>query len=107
MDSFWPNEAPEQETLYAFKEAYKSLGYEACESADLEEGYEKIAIFADEYDNPKHAARQLANGMWTSKCGDYEDIQHELEGLEGDKYGSVSCVMKRPREHEPTVEGAS
>ncbi len=97
---YWPDEAPEQATMYAFKEAYRSLGYEVCDSEELEEGYQKVAIYADQHGNPKHAARQTEDGKWASKCGDFEDILHELEGLEGDAYGSVSCVMKRPRTEE-------
>jgi hypothetical protein len=43
-------------------------------------------------------ARQLNTGLWTSKCGDLEDIQHNLEDLEGGDrygYGKVSHFMKR------------
>lgn len=94
--SYWPDEAPDRETKNAFKEAYRSLGYEECESVEPEQGYEKIAVYTDEDGRPTHAARQLQNGMWTSKCGELEDIEHELEGLEGKNgYGSVSFVMKR------------
>jgi len=32
---------------------------------------------------------------WTSKVGDYQDIQHLLRALEGDEYGCVVLFMKR------------
>ncbi|TAF36353.1 MAG: hypothetical protein EAZ69_10585 [Oscillatoriales cyanobacterium] len=44
---------------------------------------------------PTHAARQLANGKWTSKLGWLEDIEHELDGLTGDRYGVVGQILKR------------
>jgi hypothetical protein len=44
---------------------------------------------------PKHAARQLANGRWTSKLGELEDIEHTLNGLDGIWYGSVMLILKR------------
>jgi hypothetical protein len=44
------------------------------------------------------AARQLPNGEWTSKIGQYEDIQHKtLDALTGEPpaYGTVLQVMKK------------
>jgi hypothetical protein len=92
---YWPTSVPRAETLEAFKLAYSQLGYEECNSSDLEEGWRKVAIFADASGKPKHAARQLESGMWTSKCGEAEDIEHELTGVEGQLYGRAVCFMKR------------
>jgi hypothetical protein len=47
--------------------------------------------------SPLYAARQLPNGRWTSKLGEWEDIEHALHDLTGMVYGSVVLVMKRPR----------
>lgn len=82
-----------------FVEAFQSLGYERCEGADLEFGVEKVAIFVDLDNTPTHMARQLEDGQWTSKCGDWEDITHELTALAGDgsSYGEVSVIMQRQR----------
>lgn len=45
---------------------------------------------------PQHAAIQEKNGMWKSKLGDWEDIQHELKGLENPNYyGVVQQFLKR------------
>jgi hypothetical protein len=60
----------------------------------LEIEYEKIAIY-EGADGPEHVARQKASGLWTSKMGKGVDIEHTLEGLEGDFYGKVVKVMKR------------
>ncbi|WP_293105967.1 hypothetical protein [Moorena sp. SIOASIH] len=71
------------------------LGYVICETPDLEENYQKIAIYMLN-DQPTHVARQLLNGKWTSKLGQDEDIEHDtLEGLTGERYGQVAQVMKR------------
>ena len=44
-----------------------------------------------------HAARQLADGWWTSKLGPAEDIRHRTpQALAGDQYGQVVAFMKRP-----------
>jgi hypothetical protein len=72
----------------------------ACPCRDLEftrrfeEGYEKVALFAL-LGAPKHAARQVPGGRWTSKLGEREDIEHELHALTGQVYGSVARVLKR------------
>jgi hypothetical protein len=45
---------------------------------------------------PKHAARQLPDGRWTSTLGPGEDLEHALHDLKGMVYGSVVLVLKRP-----------
>src|SRR5262245_37011419 len=106
-DWWWPDEAghpdsahwrpgvPRLETLEAFREVFATLGYVACTDDQPEAGYEKVALFALE-GVPKHAARQLPGGRWTSKLGPMEDIEHGLHDLTGMVYGSVALVMKRP-----------
>lgn len=41
-------------------------------------------------------ARQLPSGLWTSKMGKAEDIEHEVEGLSGSHYGDVLVYLCRP-----------
>jgi hypothetical protein len=93
---YWINGVPAELTISAFIQAYRTLGYEPCDRADLEPGFEKIAIYATPDGEPTHAARQLANGQWTSKLGRWEDIEHELEGLVCEMYGSVKQILQRP-----------
>lgn len=80
---------------------YESLGFQKCESRDLEDGIEKIAIF-EQYGEFSHVCAQLENGSWASKLGEWEDIIHlTLEALEGKGqycYGEVKTIMKRPRQ---------
>jgi hypothetical protein len=94
--TYWPVGIPRLETLMAFCDAFATLGYTTCEQADLEAGFEKIALFADADGIPTHAARQLSDGRWTSKLGILEDIEHALEDLTGAAYGSVVQILKRP-----------
>lgn len=93
--AYWPDRVrPREYSTAAFIRVFKSIGYEVCESAQHEPGFERIAIYEKD-GMPQHMARQLPNGLWTSKCGDDEDITHTLEGLENSDYGKVSVIMKR------------
>ena len=89
---------PSEETLSAFVAAFRTIGYEPCQNTELEPGIQKIAIYADTQNVPRHVAQQLPNGEWTSKIGQYEDIQHQsLDVLTGaaPAYGTVVQVMQR------------
>ena len=94
---YWPINAANKETLEALKAAFVTLGYAECDHELVEPGYEKVAFFANKAGVPTHAARQLLTGDWTSKIGQLECIDHALRDLEGDEYGTVALVMKRPR----------
>jgi hypothetical protein len=101
-DAYWPADVPREPTLAAFQQAFRTLGYEVCESANAEVGFQKIAIYADRTGQPTHAARQLPDGAWTSKLGNLEDIRHPaLRDLEDAipgvaLYGNVAIIMRRP-----------
>ena len=101
-DYFWPDSAPLEETLSGFRAVFEGMGYLECESDTFEEGFEKVAIFAGDDQVPTHAARQLQTGKWTSKLGDWEDIEHDtLSALENaplmdSLYGAVAFIMRRP-----------
>lgn len=93
---YWPANVPREETVSAFIQAYVSLGFELCDSDQLEPRYEKVAIYVDPAGKPTHSARQLNNGRWTSKLGNLEDIEHDLNGLTGSSYGFVVQILRRP-----------
>ena len=105
---FWPKSCPLEETVNAFVCAYRIVGFEDCPYNDgerLEEGWERIAIFVANVSDgkgnlhlePTHAAIQSPsrNGLWRSKMGTDEDIEHRLRDLEGPLYGKVELFMKR------------
>jgi len=100
---YWPKGVPREITKEAFTQAFETRGYEVCVDPYPELGFQKIAIYLDKDGDPSHAARQLENGFWTSKVGDYEDIEHKrLETLKD--YGQAAIYMRRPRkgpDHPP------
>lgn len=92
---YWPG-APRDETVEAFTRVFEGLGYEPCGSAEWEPDYEKVAVYA-QGGSATHVAHQTGAGRWTSKCGGLEDISHSLSALDGDEYGTVVAVLRRPR----------
>lgn len=94
---YWPANAPRDYKVTSLIVAFESVGYAVCADGALEDGVEKVAIFADgpEY---MHAARQLQTGKWTSKMGPDEQIEHDTPNdLAGPAYGDVTTYMKRLR----------
>ena len=100
-DMYWPDTLPDAgDGRDAFEALFASLGYERCDSADLEPGIEKVAIYTYADGDPAHAARQVESGRWTSKMGLWaEDIEHDtLDDIAGeDGYGSPELIMRRLR----------
>lgn len=99
---FWPIEAAGGDVAIGnLIELFKSLGYDECDDGGLEVGFEKIAIYGAGL-MYTHAARQLPDGMWTSKIGQLEDITHSTtEAIEGSDYGYVVQFMKRSSVETP------
>jgi len=95
--SYWPDGVPREVSVEAIVRAFELLGYTMSSSMDFEEGVEKVAIFTRD-GKPTHAARQLPDGHWTSKCGKNIEISHLLRDLEGDHYGEICRILARPRQ---------
>ena len=99
---YWPQEVSRAETVECFVLAFETIGYSVCENEHFENNFEKVAIYADRYQFPTHMARQIASGLWTSKLGALEDIEHHsLNGLSGTEYGSVVQLMRRATDPNP------
>ena len=97
-DWYWPIGASLRDgTMASLVEAFAALGYEQCDDAKLDDGYEKVAL----YGSPqkwRHAAKQLPDGRWSSKCGFLDDIAHnDLSDIYCDAYGVLQCIMRRRR----------
>lgn len=97
---YWPDGLPREplnkETVENFIRAFESEGFEKCNDGEFENGFEKVAIYVNHVGVPKHAARSLPNGVWTSKMGDDEDIEHAtLEVLEGHGFGKARVFLRR------------
>jgi len=74
--SLWPDPSADPE-IQTFVEAFKKIGFEVCDDDGYEERTQKIALYCYVGTTEcTHAARQLRNGLWTSKLGESNDIQH-------------------------------
>ena len=94
----WPPGVRRDGTIEAFVEGYATLGYQICEDDGLEPEVEKLAIYVTNLGSPQHVARQLRNGIWTSKLGSLEDISHvAVRGLAGGRLGAPKVFLSRPR----------
>jgi hypothetical protein len=96
-DCYWPPNVPREYSLDGYIQAFESIGFTRCDSHDLEPGFEKVAIFANDA-GPTHASKQSGDGSWSSKLGVFEDIEHVLEALAGDdseECGRIAQILKK------------
>jgi hypothetical protein len=91
---YWPPGAPTAGTLSGWVKVFEIHGYAETDDNSLEADYEKVAIYGSDI-GAEHVARQKASGIWASKMGKGVDIEHTLEGLEGEFPGTVVKIMKR------------
>lgn len=94
---FWPTDVPKRPEVKSFVKLYERHGgFAPCPHSRPEKGFEKIAIYANATGDATHVARQTKSGRWTSKLGDWEDIEHNtLAALEGEFYGKAVQILKR------------
>jgi hypothetical protein len=95
---YWPSQIKREYTVECYVEVFESLGYQKCRCSLRKRGFEKVALYHDPVGNsPTHAARQLPNGIWKSKLGGWEDIEHKtLKCLNGrTSYGELVQILKR------------
>jgi len=91
---YWPLERDDRTEDWV--RALELNNFRTTDNWDLEPGLEKVCIYVTASGSPEHIARQLESGLWTSKIGEYEDIQHaSLQALESDDYGAPKIVMSR------------
>lgn len=93
---YWPDGLPRNNSVEDFFLAFEREGFEKCETGEHEEGFEKIAIYVNDSNVPKHLARNIGDGRWQSKLGDMQDIhQHTLEAVEIADYGKAKYFMRK------------
>ena len=92
----WPVQTqPDDHGFAVLTQVFEALGYVPCDDDRLEDGFEKVALYGSS-SYYTDAAPQLPNGLWTSKLGRSEDIEHETPNdLAGGVYGDVLQFMKR------------
>jgi hypothetical protein len=93
---YWPVEPPPADYgLGTLEAAFEGMGFEPCDDEGPEAGFEKVALYGSSLFYT-HAARQLPSGMWTSKLGKAEDIEHDTpDVVAGGVYGDVARIMRR------------
>lgn len=94
-DFYWPPHAPKINSITSFVAAFSTLGYVECDDGAVEKGFEKVAFYVRD-GQPTHAARQMINGKWKSKLGDWYDIEHTEDAVSSGDYGKIEKYMKRP-----------
>ena len=92
---YWPVYATRSERIESLIEVFAGLGFEQCHDSQVEEGYQKVALY-EEQGVWTHAALQMPNGRWRSKMGEGPVIEHlSLESLSGGPYGDATTYMRR------------
>jgi hypothetical protein len=100
----WPDDVPREDELENYVAVFLREGYEPCESREWEAGYEKVAIYARRGEF-QHVAKSTDSGKWTSKIGEWEDVDHNtLAALEDFSFGQVYQVLRRPSSGTSDVE---
>lgn len=99
---FSPPNVPREVTIGAFIQAFETVGFRVCAASNPTPGFEKLAIYTTADGRPTHAAFLLPNGMWASKLGTAQDIEHRApHGLGGTSYGEPTHYMERPTPNPP------
>ena len=94
-DGYWPPGVPDELTVDAVVAALATVGYTPCADGRYESGFEKTAVYA-RGGVPTHVARQLADGLWSSKLGRDCTVSHATPGgVEGAVYGTVAAYLRR------------
>jgi hypothetical protein len=114
-DAYWPAWIKQKVTVDCFVRTFRWFGYRECNNSRREFAFDKVALYAVHTSgvpmvppttleelrdwHPKHMARQMPDGAWTSKAGTEEDITHyTLDAVERygpNPYGCPVLYMKR------------
>jgi hypothetical protein len=93
----WPDGCPHEDTLDGWMAALGAVKFVQCADGTAEKGYHKVAIFGQSPSDPEHVAWQNQDGVWCSKLGEWEDVEHKrLEGARNRDQSKVLAYMKRP-----------
>lgn len=94
---YWPKDVERGADIESLIRLFEWLGFERCADGEFEVGCEKVALYSFE-GIWTHAARQKSDGVWTSKLGDFEDIDHtDPEDVAGGDYGEIAAFLKREK----------
>lgn len=105
-DFFWPLQVSGSQ-VDDFFALYESLGYRQCEHGEPEKGFEKLALFVDDWGRVTHTAfRRDGEDVWVSKLGRSYDIKHNrVDAVGGHLYGWPDVYFSRPVPQPPPHPG--
>ena len=94
---YWPFE-PMEDHLANFLAVFESEGYRQCEHGEPEGGFDKVALFVNDWGLVDHVAFQPGGAdHWLSKLGEGYDIKHEkVDAVSGSLYGWPGVFLRRP-----------
>lgn len=100
---YWPPNVVRSDDVASVIAALGTVGFHMAgvEATDCPERVEYVALYATD-GRVRHAARQEADGWWSSKLGLGPRIRHRQSALQGGVYGRVVAVLVRARD-APTV----
>jgi|SRR5579871_5987511 len=91
----WPIPFAGLTIMQAFEAWFAHDGWTLTTDETFEAAYKKVALYVVN-GVPTHAARLIADGVWTSKLGREMDLSHGRADLDGQEYGSISRVYRKP-----------
>lgn len=94
---YWPFD-PFDDHAANFLAVFEARGYERCDHGEPEGGFEKVALFTNEWGLVSHVAFQPGGSdYWLSKLGEWYDIRHEkVDAVSGPLYGWPEIYLRRP-----------
>lgn len=102
---WWPDGVDMDTKKESLIAAFKAVGFSMANDNKIEEGYDKVVLFA-KGDDWKHAARIIDDEVEYSKFGQGWDATHGHNVLSGASYGYEYAYMKRPIESRHLTEDA-
>lgn len=113
---WWPSGVAKDHTPQGLISAFEAVGFECCESPEMEDGYDKVVLYkSSEHVDPvtgvnvpeqwTHAARVIGNNLYHSKMGESFDIHHSGNNVfSQSSYGIEYQSMRRRIEGRSITE---
>lgn len=102
--SYWPKGAILDYCFSCLVNAYIAEGFSVCtteEGRAFDDKFDTVVLY-ESSGYWEHAAKLLKSGMWSSKLGDFEDIEHPTpESVGGTDYGEPLLYMRRKKSLRP------
>lgn len=113
---WWPSGVVKDHTPKGLISAFEAVGFECCESPEMEEGYDKVVLYkSSKHIDPNtglnvpeqwtHAARVIGDNLYHSKMGESFDIHHSGNNVFSQSpYGIEYQSMRRRIEDRSIID---